>query len=149
MLQPVEIEVNNGRRVEREQLAQRKATHHGITERLPQLGAGSCSERERGLSPGDSIVEAALLRFRPIMMTTLAALFGALPLALESGVGSELRNPLGITIVGGLLLSQLLTLYTTPVIYLYMDGLKTLGPRIRRLFSRGTPAPTPSEVGAE
>jgi multidrug efflux pump len=82
------------------------------------------AERTEGLSPRESIVQAALLRFRPIMMTTLAALFGALPLALESGTGSELRFPLGITIIGGLLLSQLLTLYTTPVVYLYMERLK-------------------------
>jgi multidrug efflux pump len=82
------------------------------------------AERNEGLSPRASIVKASMLRFRPIMMTTLAALFGALPLALEHGTGSELRFPLGITIIGGLLLSQLLTLYTTPVIYLAMDRLR-------------------------
>jgi multidrug efflux pump len=83
------------------------------------------AERKQGLAPRVAIVQASLLRFRPIMMTTLAALFGAVPLAFESGTGSELRNPLGITIIGGLLLSQLLTLYTTPVVYLAMDRLKT------------------------
>jgi multidrug efflux pump len=82
------------------------------------------AERTRGLSPRDSIMEASLKRFRPIMMTTLAALFGALPLALENGTGSELRYPLGVTIIGGLLLSQLLTLYTTPVIYLAMERVR-------------------------
>ncbi|MGE4165279.1 MAG: efflux RND transporter permease subunit [Xanthobacteraceae bacterium] len=88
------------------------------------------AERRQRLSPREAITQAALLRFRPIMMTTLAALFGALPLAIEGGTGSELRNPLGITIIGGLMLSQLLTLYTTPVIYLYMERLRErLAPR--------------------
>jgi multidrug efflux pump len=81
------------------------------------------AERHQGMSAYDAIVQACLLRFRPIMMTTLAALFGALPLAVESGTGAELRFPLGISIIGGLLLSQLLTLYTTPVIYLALDRL--------------------------
>ena len=81
------------------------------------------AERKQHMSPEDAIFQACLLRFRPILMTTLAALLGALPLMLGSGVGSELRHPLGISMVGGLLVSQLLTLYTTPVIYLWMDSL--------------------------
>ena len=82
------------------------------------------AERTQGKSPRDSIYEACLLRFRPIMMTTMAAMLGALPLALGSGDGAELRVPLGISIVGGLMLSQMLTLYTTPVVYLYLDSFR-------------------------
>ncbi|MFL5061301.1 MAG: efflux RND transporter permease subunit [Xanthobacteraceae bacterium] len=101
------------------------------------------AERRDGLSPRDSIMKAALLRFRPIMMTTLAALFGALPLAVESGTGSELRFPLGITIIGGLILSQLLTLYTTPVIYLAMERVKT------RFAGTGAPRGVPPRRAEE
>ncbi|MBN9148719.1 MULTISPECIES: multidrug efflux RND transporter permease subunit [unclassified Nitrobacter] len=96
------------------------------------------AERRQGLSATDAIVQACLLRFRPIMMTTLAALFGALPLAIGSGTGSELRFPLGISIIGGLLLSQLLTLYTTPVIYLALDRLNK---RIEQAVPTGGPQP--------
>jgi multidrug efflux pump len=84
------------------------------------------AERREGKSPQDAIFEACMLRFRPIMMTTMAALLGGLPLAIGTGVGSELRQPLGITIVGGLILSQALTLFTTPVVYLYMDRLRSM-----------------------
>ncbi|MCX7320074.1 MAG: efflux RND transporter permease subunit, partial [Hyphomicrobiales bacterium] len=102
------------------------------------------AERERGMAPEAAIIEACLLRFRPIMMTTLAALFGALPLALESGTGSELRFPLGVSIIGGLVLSQLLTLYTTPVIYLALDRVSL---RFRRKAPRVAGAPGPAGAG--
>jgi multidrug efflux pump len=89
------------------------------------------AERRRGLSPLDAIHEACMLRFRPIMMTTMAAMLGALPLAIGIGDGGELRQPLGIAIVGGLILSQVLTLYSTPVIYLYMDRFRSWSQRLR------------------
>jgi multidrug efflux pump len=89
------------------------------------------AERTEGKNSYDSIVEACMLRFRPILMTTMAALLGALPLALGTGTGSELRRPLGITIIGGLIMSQLLTLYTTPVVYLYFDSLQHWWDRVR------------------
>jgi len=89
------------------------------------------AERKEGKSSEDAIYEACVRRFRPIMMTTMAALLGALPLALGTGVGSELRRPLGIAIVGGLIVSQMLTLYTTPVVYLYMDHMRLWFERVR------------------
>jgi multidrug efflux pump len=92
------------------------------------------AERSEGKSPRDAIYEACLLRFRPILMTTMAAMLGALPLALGTGVGSEFRRPLGIAIIGGLLVSQLLTLYTTPVVYLYFDRFQHWLSRTRGTF---------------
>jgi multidrug efflux pump len=96
------------------------------------------AERNDGKNTRDSIFEASMLRFRPILMTTMAALFGAVPLAIGTGIGSELRRPLGISIIGGLIVSQVLTLYTTPVIYLFMDNLrlKLQGNKHARLFTR-------------
>jgi len=101
------------------------------------------AERGEGKSPVDAIYEACMLRFRPIMMTTMAAMLGALPLALDRGTGSELHRPLGITIVGGLMVSQALTLFTTPVVYVYMDRVQLWARRMR-----GRPAqPLNPELG--
>jgi multidrug efflux pump subunit AcrB len=105
------------------------------------------AERNQGLSPEESIYQACLIRFRPIMMTTMAALFGALPLAIGMGIGSELRRPLGIAIVGGLIVSQMLTLYTTPVVYLVLDQLRHRWAVHRRAgnlpaFARQAPQPS-------
>ncbi len=98
------------------------------------------AERELGLSPRDAILRAARLRFRPITMTTLAAVLGAVPTAIGLGVGSEMRQPLGVTMIGGLIVSQLVTLYTTPAVYLAID-------RLRK--RRGRPRLLPQEVPAE
>jgi multidrug efflux pump len=99
------------------------------------------AERDQGLPPVEAIYQACLLRFRPIMMTTLAALFGGLPLAIGMGVGSELRKPLGITIVGGLIVSQMLTLFTTPVVYLFFDRLQWKVMKLRRIGAELEEAP--------
>jgi multidrug efflux pump subunit AcrB len=101
------------------------------------------AERGEGLSSRAAIYQASLQRFRPIMMTTLAALLGALPLAIGFGEGGEVRRPLGIAIVGGLLVSQVLTLYTTPVIYLYLDRLN------QRLGGRRRPAVVEADIDAD
>jgi HAE1 family hydrophobic/amphiphilic exporter-1 len=94
------------------------------------------ARRSRNLSAADAIFEACVVRFRPIMMTTMAALFGTLPIALGFGAGGESRQPLGLAVVGGLLFSQMLTLFVTPVVYLYMDRFQTfLARRIPRLGS--------------
>jgi multidrug efflux pump subunit AcrB len=102
------------------------------------------AERKEEKSPADAIYEACLLRFRPITMTTMAAMLGGLPLAIGIGTGSELRRPLGIAIVGGLLFSQLLTLYTTPVVYLYLDRFQLWWGR--RRHARRAPVPAGSEA---
>jgi len=91
------------------------------------------AQRNEGMKPQEAIFNACLIRFRPIMMTTAAALFGALPIALGIGAGGEVRQPLGLAVVGGLLFSQMLTLFVTPVFYLYMDKLQTLLGRKKHL----------------
>jgi multidrug efflux pump len=103
------------------------------------------AERQEGKSSRDAIYEACQLRFRPIMMTTMAAMLGALPLALGHGTGSELRRPLGITIIGGLLVSQSQTLFTTPVVYLYFDRLQQFVSRVRKR-QPGQPEPVGSRA---
>jgi multidrug efflux pump len=101
------------------------------------------AERSRGLSPYDAVREACVLRFRPILMTTMAAILGALPLAIGFGEGAELRRPLGIAIIGGLIASQVITLLTTPVVYLLMDKLRRRSPLERQLGRHGDPLPSP------
>ena len=110
---------------------------------IMMIDVAIATERREGLDPREAIRRACLLRLRPIMMTTLAALLGAVPLALRSGDGAELRQPLGIAVVGGLILSQMLTLYTTPVVYVCLDRLRL---RTQRVFRR-TPLELPHDAG--
>jgi multidrug efflux pump subunit AcrB len=110
------------------------------------------AERGEGITPEDAIYRACVLRFRPILMTTMAALLGAVPLMLGTGTGSEIRQPLGYSIVGGLLLSQLLTLYTTPIVYLYLDRLRrrSASPEVPPTASPpGRPSLAPTPAAAE
>jgi HAE1 family hydrophobic/amphiphilic exporter-1 len=102
-------------------------------------------EHEQGLTAEESIYQACIMRFRPILMTTMAALLGGVPMMLGSGVGSELRQPLGYAIVGGLALSQILTLYTTPVVYIYLDMLQTRLFGQKKHAATGQAAPVPAE----
>jgi len=104
------------------------------------------AERSTGKSATEAIYEACLLRFRPIMMTTMAALLGGIPLAFGSGIGSELRRPLGIAMVGGLLVSQVLTLYTTPVIYIFFDNLGHRFSRKSKQSRRGGASPIAEQI---
>jgi multidrug efflux pump subunit AcrB len=103
------------------------------------------AEHSQGLTAEEAIYRACLLRFRPILMTTMAALLGAVPMMLGTGTGSEIRQPLGYAIVGGLALSQVLTLYTTPVIYIYFDRLQTWMSRKRKAQAAGQPEAQPAE----
>ena len=103
------------------------------------------AERNQGLSPEEAVYKACIIRFRPIMMTTMAALLGSVPLAVGYGIGSELRRPLGIAVVGGLIFSQALTLYTTPVVYLFFDRLHRWFVRVKARFT-ATVRPSPVSV---
>jgi multidrug efflux pump len=100
--------------------------------------------RNTGASPEDAIFRACVLRFRPILMTTMAAILGAVPLAIGTGDGAEMRQPLGIAIVGGLIVSQVLTLYTTPVVYLYMERVGAWGRSLRRARRPLSPSSLPA-----
>jgi multidrug efflux pump subunit AcrB len=109
------------------------------------------AERKEGNSPESSIYQACLLRFRPIMMTTMAAMLGGIPIAVGGGNGSELRRPLGIAIVGGLMVSQMLTLYTTPVVYLYLDRFRAWisGGKALRPLAGGAAVPPPTPASSD